>query len=38
MRNNDEKNTCGALHDLLPFVQLLKRENQPWRSLKQVAG
>ena len=38
MRNNDKKNTCGALHDLLPFVQLLKRENQPWRNLKQVAG
>ena len=31
---------CGALRDLVPFVQLKKREKHPWRSVKfsKVAG
>ena len=24
---------CGALRDLVPFVQLKKREKDPWRSV-----
>ena len=24
---------CGALHDLVPFVQFTKREKHPWRSV-----
>ena len=24
---------CGALRDLVPFVQLKKREKYPWRSV-----
>ena len=24
---------CGALHDLVPFVQFKKREKHPWRSV-----
>ena len=24
---------CGALRDLLPFVQFIKREKHPWRSV-----
>ena len=26
-------NKCGALHDLVPFVQFKKREKHPWRSV-----
>ena len=26
-------NICGALHDLVPFVQFKKREKHPWRSV-----
>ena len=26
-------NICGALRDLVPFVQLKKREKYPWRSV-----
>ena len=31
---------CGALRDLVPFVQLKKREKHPWRSVNfsKVAG
>ena len=31
---------CGALSDLVPFVQFKKREKHPWRSVKfsKVAG
>ena len=31
---------CGALHDLVPFVQFKKREKHPWRSVNfsKVAG
>ena len=31
---------CGALHDLVPFVQFKKREKHPWRSVTftKVAG
>ena len=31
---------CGALHDLVPFVQFKKHEKHPWRSVifSQVAG
>ena len=31
---------CGALRDLVPFVQFKKREKHPWRSftLSEVAG
>ena len=31
---------CGALHDLVPFVQFKKREKHPWRSFEfsKVAG
>ena len=25
--------TCGALRDLVPFVQFKKRENHPWKSV-----
>ena len=24
--------TCGALHDLVPFVQFKEHEKHPWRS------
>ena len=27
-------NICGALRDLVPFVQFKKREKHPWRSVK----
>ena len=26
-------NNCGALRDLVPFVQFKKREKHPWRSV-----
>ena len=26
-------NICGALRDLVPFVQVKKREKHPWRSV-----
>ena len=26
------KNICDALHDLVPFVQLKKREKHPWKA------
>ena len=26
-------NKCGALHNLVPFVQFKKREKHPWRSV-----
>ena len=31
---------CGALRDMVPFVQFKKREKHPWRSVKfiNVAG
>ena len=31
---------CGALRDLVPFVQFKKREKHPWRSvtLSKLAG
>ena len=31
---------CGALHDLVPFVQFKKHEKHPWRSVNfsTVAG
>ena len=31
---------CGALHDLVPFVQFKKREKHPWRNVdfSKVAG
>ena len=31
---------CGALSDLVPFVQFKKREKHPWRSVNfsKVAG
>ena len=29
---NALKNICGALRDLVPFVQFKKREKHPWRS------
>ena len=31
---------CGALRDLMPFVQFKKREKHPWRSVtfSKVAG
>ena len=30
---------CGALRDLVPFVQFKKREKQPWKSVTfKVAG
>ena len=31
---------CGALHDLVPFVQFKKRQRHPWRSVNfsKVAG
>ena len=31
---------CGALRDLIPFVQVKKREKHPWRSVtfSKVAG
>ena len=31
---------CGALHDLVPFLQFKKREKHPWRSVNfcKVAG
>ena len=31
---------CDVLHDLVPFVQLKKREKHPWRSVSfcKVAG
>ena len=34
------QNICGALSDLVPFVQFTKREKQPWRSVNfsKVAG
>ena len=28
--------TCGALHDLVPFVQFEKREKHPWRSATSI--
>ena len=35
-----ERNTvCGALRDLVPFVQCKKREKHPWKSVNfKVAG
>ena len=30
------KAICGALHDLVPFVQFKKREKHPWRSVNFV--
>ena len=32
--------SCGSLRDLLPFLQLKKREKHPWRSVtfSKVAG
>ena len=35
-----EKLICGALRDLVAFVQLKKREKHPWRSVNfsKVAG
>ena len=35
-----EKLICGALHDLVAFVQLKKREKHSWRSVNfsKVAG
>ena len=24
---------CGALHDLVPFIQFKKRQKHPWRSV-----
>ena len=37
---NALKNICGALRDLVPFVQFKKREKHPWRSanFSNVAG
>ena len=37
---NDHATICGALRDLVPFVQLKKREKHPWRSVtcSKVAG
>ena len=34
------KEICGALRDLLPFVQFKTREKHPWRSVNfsKVAG
>ena len=34
------RHICGALHDLVPFVQFEKREKHPWRSINfsKVAG
>ena len=29
----DDSHICGALHDLVPFVQFKKREKHPWRSV-----
>ena len=33
-------NKCGALRDLVPFVQFKKREKHPWRRVdfSKVAG
>ena len=33
-------NICGALRDLVPFVQFKKRDKHPWRSVNvsKVAG
>ena len=35
-----EFNKCGALHDLVPFLQFKKREKHPWRivTFSKVAG
>ena len=30
---NPTENTCGALRDLVPFLQFKKREKHPWRSV-----
>ena len=37
---NEVHRKCGALRDLVPFVQFKKREKHPWRSvnLSKVAG
>ena len=34
------KAICGALHDLIPFVQFKKRKKHPWRNINfsKVAG
>ena len=34
------ENKCGALRNLIPFVQFKKREKHPWRSVNfsKVAG
>ena len=34
------KQICGALRDLIPFLQFKKREKHPWRSVtfSKVAG
>ena len=36
----NQNNKCGALFDLVPFVQFKKREKHPWRSVtsSKVAG
>ena len=31
--HNCSKNLCGALRDLVPFVQFKKREKYPWSSV-----
>ena len=30
---NGKKQNCGALRDLVPFVQFKRREKNPWRSV-----
>ena len=38
--SREEKTKCGALRDLVPFVQFKKREKHSWRSanFSKVAG
>ena len=32
-KEKNDVNICGALRDLVPFVQVRKREKHPWRSV-----
>ena len=40
VKNKTPNIICGALRDLVPFVQFKKREKHPWRSVNfsKVAG
>ena len=40
MEGGRERKQCGALHDLVLFVQLKKRQKHPWRNatFRKVTG